>query len=424
MANPEHLRIARQGTEKWNAWRYANEKTIPDLSGADLREAQLDEAFLGLADLNGADLSGATLNKADLRQTALRKAILEWADLRAARCGGADFTGATLFQANLRRADLGAIFIEANFSRADLREAKLQIADMRGANLQGANLISAVLHGADLSKADLSKADLIEADFKRAILKGADVGEANLEGANLAAADLTGTNFCKAKVGWTSFVDVDLSVIRGLEYVVHTGPSHIGINTIYRSQGKIPAQFLRGAGVPDNFIEFMCSLTGSALEFYSCFISYSSKDQDFADRLFADLQHNGVRCWFAPPHVKAGEKLHEQIDTAIRLHERLLLILSPHSINSEWVKTEIAKARKREVKEGKRVLFPISLNISYQKLQEWECFDADTGKDLGKEIREYFIPDFAGWKDHDQYEEAFKKLLRDLKKQACRNATA
>ena len=123
-----------------------------------------------------------------------------------------------------------------------------------------------------------------------------------------------------------------------------------------------------------------------------------------------------MRCWFAPHHVQAGKKLHEQIDTAIRLHERLLLILSPNSIKSEWVQTEIAKARKREVREGRRVLFPISLNIPYQELQDWECFDADTGKDSAREIRDYYIPDFTKWKDHDAFQEGFQKLLRDLKK--------
>jgi hypothetical protein len=160
----------------------------------------------------------------------------------------------------------------------------------------------------------------------------------------------------------------------------------------------------------------MNSLVGAAFEFYSCFISYSGKDQEFADRLFADLQQQGVRCWFAPHHVQAGKKLHEQIDVAIRLHEKLLLILSPESINSEWVKTEIAKARKREITEGKRVLFPIRLNIPFEQLQEWECFDADRGKDSAREIREYYIPDFTKWKDHDLYQEEFKKLVRDLKK--------
>ena len=49
-----------------------------------------------------------------------------------------------------------------------------------------------------------------------------------------------------------------------------------------------------------------------------------------------------------------GEKLHEQIDEAIRVHEKVLLILSESSMNSEWVKTEIAKARKREVREKRK----------------------------------------------------------------------
>jgi hypothetical protein len=149
------------------------------------------------------------------------------------------------------------------------------------------------------------------------------------------------------------------------------------------------------------------------------FISYPTKDQAFADRLYADLRNKGVRCWFAPHDAQGGKKLHEQIDEAIRLHDKLLLILSPHSMESEWVKTEIAKARKREVRdpEGvlkRRVLFPIRL-APFATLRDWECFDADTGKDSAREIREYFIPDFSNWKNHDSYQEAFQRLISDLK---------
>ena len=82
-------------------------------------------------------------------------------------------------------------------------------------------------------------------------------------------------------------------------------------------------------------------------------------------------------------------------------------------MQSEWVKTEIAKARQREVKEQRRVLFPVRL-VDFESLQDWECFDADTGKDSAREIREYFIPDFSRWKDHDSYQQAFERLLRDL----------
>ena len=99
------------------------------------------------------------------------------------------------------------------------------------------------------------------------------------------------------------------------------------------------------------------------------------------------------------------------------MHDRLLLILSEHSMSSEWVKTEIAKARKREMKEGKRVLFPVRL-VGFERLRDWECFDGDTGKDSAREIREYFIPDFSNWKDHDSYQTAFQRLVSDLKAEA------
>lgn len=252
-------------------------------------------------------------------------------------------------------------------------------------------------------------------------LRDANLTKANLGGATVRSADLTNTVFEEVTVGSTVFGNVDLSESRELEKVQHFSASTIGIDTMYRSHGQIPESFLRGAGVPENFIAFMKSLTGSALEFYSCFISYSTKDQEFADRLYAGLQAKGVRCWFAPHDARSGQKLHEQIDEAIRVYDKLLVLLSENSIASEWVRTELAKARKREIREGRRMLFPLGL-VSFTTLRDWECFDADTGKDTAREIREYFIPDFSNWKDHDSYQKAFERLLRDLKADARQGA--
>ena len=137
--------------------------------------------------------------------------------------------------------------------------------------------------------------------------------------------------------------DVDLSEVKGLESVRHYGPSTIGIDTVYASKGRIPEAFLRGAGVPDEFITYMGSLVGRTIEFYSCFISYSSKDQEFAERLHADLQAKGVRCWFAPEDMKVGGSW-DRLDESIRLHDKLLVVLSANSMGSEWVKTEIRRA--------------------------------------------------------------------------------
>ena len=207
---------------------------------------------------------------------------------------------------------------------------------------------------------------------------------------------------------------MNLNSAKGLESVKHEGPSTIGIDTVYASQGRIPEVFLRGAGVPDEFITYMGSLVGRAIEFYSCFISYSSKDEEFAQRLYADLQAKGVRCWFAPEDVQGGRKLHEQIEQAIRHYDKLLIVLSENSMHSEWVKTEIYHARQDEIRTQRRKMFPISL-VNFETVRAWTAFDADTGKDMGREVREYFIPDFSNWKDHDAYKVAFDRLLRDLK---------
>jgi len=57
----------------------------------------------------------------------------------------------------------------------------------------------------------------------------------------------------------------------------------------------------------------------------------------------------------------------------------MLLILSAESMSCECVKTEIAKARKREVREKKQVLFPVRL-VPFEAIRDWECFDADGGR--------------------------------------------
>lgn len=124
-----------------------------------------------------------------------------------------------------------------------------------------------------------------------------------------------------------------------------------------------------------------------------------------------------LRVWFAPEDIKGGKKIHEQIESAIRVHDKLLLVLSDASMVSQWVKTEISHAREREAKEGKQVLFPIRL-VSFEKIENWKVFDADRGRDSAKEIREYYIPDFSNWKDHDSFEKAFERLLSDLKASA------
>ena len=50
---------------------------------------------------------------------------------------------------------------------------------------------------------------------------------------------------------------------------------------------------LRDAGVPDNFITYMKSLTGAAFDFYSCFISYN---KTFKERRIRTISYTCPSC--------------------------------------------------------------------------------------------------------------------------------
>jgi hypothetical protein len=148
--------------------------------------------------------------------------------------------------------------------------------------------------------------------------------------------------------------------------------------------------------------------------FNSCMISYSHKDEEFVKRLTSRLDKSGVNVWNAGEDIQGGRKLHEQIYEAILAHDKLLIVLSTESMKSQWVMSELRRARKEERETSKRKLFPIRL-VDFDTIRRWECFDADTGKDLAIEVREYFIPDFSNWHNKVAFDKAIKGLLEDLR---------
>ena len=378
MANQEHLDILKQGVETWNNWREEHPDIQPDLSGVDLWEA--------------------TLSGADLSETILIEATLTRADLHEAGLSGADLSGTDL-------------------SGADLTRAHLTLANLSGANLTRAHLSEAILNDAnlsstDLSGADLSYTDLTEANLMLANLRNANLMLANLRYANLSGADLSGAILKEADTGWTIFANVDLSAVKELETITHgSGPSTIGIDTIIRSHGKIPEIFLRKAGVPQSIIEQIPALISSLkpIEYYSCFISYSSKDDAFARRLHGDLQSHNVRCWFAPEDMKIGDKIRPRIDESIRSYDKLLLVLSEHSVASKWVEFEVEAAMDKEQEGKPPVLFPVRVDDTVMESTTAWAIHIKRTRHIG---------DFTHWKNHDDFQKAFNRLIRDLKAEA------
>jgi TIR domain/Pentapeptide repeats (8 copies) len=349
MANDEHVALLKKDVEAWNKWRLARPEDI-----------QL------APDLFGADLNGANLSRANLHWTVLVQADLSWANLHSA-----DLSRAFLGDANLSNADLG----DANLSNADLRGAKLSHADLTSANLSGAKLVGAYLSGATLSGAKLNEVDLNSADLSRAVLS------------------------------MTVFGGSTLSEVKGLDYCRHLGPSIVDFQTL-KNSGALPLAFLRGVGLPDSVIDYLPSLLNEAIQHYSCFISYSSKDQTFAERLHADLQNKGVRCWFAPHDMPIGAKIIDAIDEGIRLRDKVLLILSEGAITSDWVEGEVTRALDEERTRKQDVLFPVRLDKAVMQTSEGWARLLRGQRNIG---------DFTRWKEHDSYQKSFERLMRDLR---------
>jgi len=330
MANPEHLKILKQGVDVWNEWREENPEIIPDLSGS-----QLWGKYLYEANLCNANLARMHLHNINF------------------------------YYANLLNADL---------SNADISLSRFRFAKLKHANLQGLSVM--------------------ESDFSYCELDDVDFSEATLWMDDMSGASLLNTNFKGAEFGLLNFNVVDLSKCKGLSSVIHVANSSIGIDTIFESKGKIPESFLRGAGVPEIFITYMHSLIDeNPIEFYSCFISFGEPDREFADRLYADLQAKGIRTWYWHEDHTIGAKTWKEIHQKIRLYDKLMVVCSKEALARETVIKEIERALQTETREGTEILFPIRIDnyifewdhylkdeLTNRNVGDFRNWDTDNGK--------------------------------------------
>ena len=360
MANPEHVEILKQGVEVWNQWREENPDVRPDLQRIEMKGCQLT---------------------------------------------GINFREAILDEAN---------FMNSNLSNSNMYQASLSVASFR----------QAILNDVILNEANLSRADLVWADLRESGLVKTDLFDSDLRSTIFAGAQLKEANFDNAVLGDTSFRNTDLSHVKGLNSCHHFAPSSIDHITL-KSSSNLPDGFLRGVGYTDWEIEqsklYNPNLTNAeindiiyriydlrahqAVQISPLFISYSHADTAFVDKLEEGLTKKGIRFWRDIKHGTAG-KLERQVDRAMKLNDTVLLVLSEHSVNSDWVELEAAKARKLEKETKKDVLCPIALDDSWK--------DCNWTESMRYQIKKYNVLDFSGWDDEGVFTRQFARLLDGL----------
>jgi hypothetical protein len=134
------------------------------------------------------------------------------------------------------------------------------------------------------------------------------------------------------------------------------------------------------------------------------FISHSQKDGVFVKRLHADLQRNGVRCW-SLPYDGSYSVSHSGFGKIARDYDKIIHVLSEHSLSSNWFRVEVKVALDTEKNEEQQVLFPVCLDTAYlESKHQWAIDLRQT----------HHIYDFTHWKKDEEYREGLDQLLDDV----------
>jgi uncharacterized protein YjbI with pentapeptide repeats len=302
----------------------------------------------------------------------------------------------------LRFADLR----RARLAGADLRDADMLLSKLNHADLSGANLSGINLRRAKLSRVSFAGANLTDADMRESDLTNADLSHAVLYRTELRGADFTGVSLLN-----TVFADVDLSKVKGLEAVQHRGPSTIGVDTLFKSKGHIPDEFLSGCGVDDQLLQYLPGMVGEAVEYYDCFISFTPGDFVFAERLSNTLQSRGITCWLDehPATIQDHELIRDEIHPRVRFWDRMILCCSKEYMKSLWMESVFRaylgeESTRNETNAKMPILLPIDLD---------GYLNSDTRlSKVASQIKDRLLANAVGWADNlEAYDSVVKQIV-------------
>jgi len=125
------------------------------------------------------------------------------------------------------------------------------------------------------------------------------------------------------------------------------------------------------------------------------FVSYSRRNESFAERIARDLADAGLDVWFDRRQIQGGENWRDEIFRGLERADFLVVCLSPPAVASEWVAREV-----KTVRDQDKPIFPIMVQDAFTEMQASEDFSW---------LLDYQFINFEG-----RYEEAFPQLLEAL----------
>jgi len=97
------------------------------------------------------------------------------------------------------------------------------------------------------------------------------------------------------------------------------------------------------------------------------FLSHSDKDKQFVSSLAKVLRRHKIPFWFSKTSLMGAQQWHDEIGKALNRCNWLVVILSPGSVKSEWVKHELMFALSSKRYKG-RIVPLMFKSCKYTKL--------------------------------------------------------
>ena len=97
------------------------------------------------------------------------------------------------------------------------------------------------------------------------------------------------------------------------------------------------------------------------------FLSHSSRDRAFAERLVEVLRRHRIPVWYSKTDILGSQQWHDEIGRALERCDWFIVVLSPDALDSMWVRRELLYCLQENRFEG-RIVPLLHRSCNYRKL--------------------------------------------------------
>lgn len=137
----------------------------------------------------------------------------------------------------------------------------------------------------------------------------------------------------------------------------------------------------------------------------SVFVSHSSKDKPFVEKLMNELSHPNISFFYDKEHMKRGG-ISKQLKKGITNCDLFMIIISKNAAKSDWVDSELNYAK--DILSSKDSIIPVIL--------EMPKGGVDVILSGLNRVNFYQIPKLFKWYESDKIKSEFKVKCKKLKK--------